>query len=357
MAFVLNNWYVAAWPEEVTRDKILARTICGRAMILFRDAQGKAVGLEDRCCHREAPLSLGWMEPDATVRCGYHGMRFDGSGACVEIPGRSTIPPSARVDTWPVHEKHGWIWVWPGDPELADPALIPAGMARNDMDGWTSVGSTCYVKGHYQLIVDNLMDLTHVTFVHQGTLGDPVVLDNPLDVRNDDISVTAERWMINHDPSPFWKRNLNRKLGKDVMADRWQIIRFEAPSFVMLDNGAAPTGLDVREHPERRSEGVESCSLNAITPETEDTSWYFWAFSRRFLRDDDTFSETLRKEIAAVFDQDRVLVEGTHQVMKRNPGRTVIHLQADKAQNIARRMVKKRLDEEAISKQKQEAVG
>ena len=347
MAFVMNNWYVAAWPDEVGGGRLLARTICGLAMIFFRDASGKVVALEDRCCHREAPLSLGWLENDGTVRCGYHGMRFDGKGACVEIPGQERIPSNARVGTWPVHEIHGWVFVWPGDPELADPALIPDGLARNDKEGWTSVGGVSYVKGHYQLIVDNLMDLTHVTYVHQGTLGDPVVADSPLEVRRDDVSVTAERWMINHEPSPFWKRNLNRKLGKDVMADRWQIIRFEAPSFVMLDNGAAPTGLNVREHPALRSSGVESCNLNAITPETEDTSWYFWAFSRRFLPDDQEFSETLRSEIAAVFEQDRVMVEATHRVMKREPGRPVTHLLADAAQNMARKMVEKRLEQEA----------
>ncbi len=100
MPFIMNAWYVAAWPREIEAGKLLARTICNESMVLFRDAAGKAAALEDRCCHRQMPLGKGWLE-DGTLRCGYHGLRFDGAGKCVEIPGQPNIPPRARVRTCP----------------------------------------------------------------------------------------------------------------------------------------------------------------------------------------------------------------------------------------------------------------
>src|SRR6185369_13880286 len=124
MPFIMNAWYVAAWPRDVEAGKILARTICNQPLVLFRDARGAAVALEDRCCHREMPLAKGWLE-NGTVRCGYHGLRFDGSGKCVEIPGQSNIPPRARVRAYPLVERHGWLSVWPGDAAKADAALTP----------------------------------------------------------------------------------------------------------------------------------------------------------------------------------------------------------------------------------------
>ena len=347
MALILNVWYVAAWPQEVSAEKLLSRTICALPMVFFRDAQGKASALEDRCCHREMPLSQGWME-SCTVRCGYHGMRFDGAGQCVEIPGQEFIPPGAKVIAYPVVERHGWIWVWPGTADLADPKLIPEMFARNDHPDWTSVGSTTYVRGHYELISDNLLDLTHETFNHRESLGNQAVIDHPIEVEHTDSTVTVQRWMFNHEPAPFWKRNLFLKLGRDVPADRWQIINFAPPANIVLDVGVAPTGLGAREG--NRGAGCEGCNLNAITPETEDSTWYFWAFARRFQREDEALSKKLVEQVAGIFEQDRVAIEGVHETMKRNRGRPVIHLIADKGQNLARRMVQVVAEKEAANR-------
>ena len=139
------------------------------------------------------------------------------------------------------------------------------------------------------------------------------------------------------------------KLGREVRVDRWQIMRFEPPCFIVLDNGVAPTGRDAKTHPERRAEGVEGCNMNAITPETEDSTHYFWAFARRFLLDDAAMSERLRTEITNVFDQDRVIVEATHKVMKLEPGREVVHLVADRPQNLARALIRQQLTAEAAT--------
>ena len=347
MAFLLNAWYVAAWPSEIKAGEILSRTICGLPMVFFRAKGGSPAALEDRCCHRQMPLSQGWMEGE-NVRCGYHGMLFDGDGRCVGIPGQDFIPPDATVRRYPTAERHGWVWVWPGDAAKADPRVISDIFQRNAHPEWTSVGGTTYVKGHYELISDNLLDLTHESFIHRSSLGNQAVIENPIEVTSDERSVTVQRWMINHEPAPFWKRNLFLKLGKDVPADRWQMIRFEPPAQLVLDVGVAPTGVGAREQG-NRSAGVEGCNLNAITPETEDSTWYFWAFSRKFLREDAELSKKLCEMVAGIFEEDRKAIEGVHRTMKANEGRPVIHLLADKGQNMARRMLARRIEAELSS--------
>lgn len=346
MPFILDAWYVAAWPNEVTADKLLARTICNRPMVLFRNAAGRVAALEDRCCHRQLPLSQGWMEGE-TVRCGYHGMRFDSSGVCVEVPGQAFVPPNAGVIAYPVAERHGWIWVWPGAATRADASLIPEIFARNAHPDWTSTGGTTYVKGHYELISDNLLDLTHETYIHRDSLGNQAVVDHPIEVMHTDTTVTVQRWILDHEPAPFWKAMLRRKLGRDAVADRWQIIHFMPPANLVLDVGVAPTGAGAPQG--ERSAGVEGCNLNAITPETENSTWYFWAFARKFHRDDAELSMKLGDTVRGIFEQDRVAIEAVHQTMLRNAGRPVVHLQADKGQNLARRIVQSALQAELES--------
>jgi len=342
MPFIMNAWYVAAWPREVEPGKILARTICNEPMVLFRDAGGgaggRAVALEDRCCHRQMPLAKGWIE-SGTLRCGYHGLRFDGAGKCVEIPGQASIPPRARVRAYPLVERHGWLWVWPGEAAKADPALVPAIFARMDHPEWTACGGTTYVKCHYQLISDNLLDLTHETYIHRSSLGNQAVVEHPITTKGDAENVVVQRHIPDHEPAPFWKANLFRKLGRHVNADRWQIIHFQPPANLVLDVGVTPAG-----HP--RAEGVEGCNTNAITPETEESVWYFWGFARKFGRDDETLSQKLVESIAKIFEEDREACEAVHRVMRRNPGRAVIDVNADQGTILARRMVAERIGAE-----------
>ncbi len=341
MPFIMNAWYVAAWPHEVEAGKILARTICNEPMVLFRDEAGTAVALEDRCCHREMPLAMGWIE-GGTVRCSYHGLRFDGRGKCVEIPGQPNVPPRARVRAFPLVERYGWLWVWPGDATKADPASIPAIFQRMDHPDWTACGGTTYVKCHYQLISDNLLDLTHETYIHRSSLGNQAVVEHPITTKSDAGKVVVQRLIPDHEPAPFWKANLFRKLGKHVNADRWQIIHFEPPANLVLDVGVTPAGRP-------RGDGVEGCNTNAITPETEDSTWYFWGFARKFSRDDAALSDKLVETIAKIFEEDRAACEAVHAVMKRNPGRKVVDVNADQGTILARRMVTGRIEAEAAA--------
>ncbi|MDE0056678.1 MAG: Rieske 2Fe-2S domain-containing protein, partial [Defluviicoccus sp.] len=135
--YLRNCWYVAAWDHELDGG-FLARTILDRPVVLFRGPDGAPHALEDRCCHRSMPLSEGRLLEE-TVQCGYHGLEFAFDGRCVRVPGQSTIPPGARVRAWPVVERWRWVWIWMGDPDAADPDLIPD-YHWNDDPEWTSYG-------------------------------------------------------------------------------------------------------------------------------------------------------------------------------------------------------------------------
>ena len=155
-----NAWYIGAWADELG-DKPLARRICSDPVVLFRDGSGKAAALADRCCHRAAPLHLGNLV-EAGIQCGYHGLVFDATGRCVAIPGQKLIPQDAQVRSYPAVERDQLVWLWMGDPALADPAKIVDFPYHNDPAHWPNKHAVYPIKGNYMLMVDNLMDLTHL---------------------------------------------------------------------------------------------------------------------------------------------------------------------------------------------------
>ena len=161
--FLRNCWYAAAWSKDLT-DKPLARIFLNEKVVLYRTARGQAAALEDRCCHRAAPLSLGEISGEHLC-CGYHGLQFDTAGQCVLVPGQTQVPPGAAVRSYPVHERWNVVWIWPGEATLADPARIPE-LPWLDDSNWTTTPGMINVKASYQFIIDNLLDLTHVTYVH-----------------------------------------------------------------------------------------------------------------------------------------------------------------------------------------------
>jgi nitrite reductase/ring-hydroxylating ferredoxin subunit len=164
-----NAWYIGAWADEL-RDKPLARRICGDPVVLFRDSSGKAAALADRCCHRAAPLHLGSLV-EAGIQCGYHGLVFDATGRCVTIPGQKLIPQDAQVRSYPTIEKDHLVWLWMGDLMLADPTKIVDFPYHNDPAHWPNKHAVYPIKGNYMLMVDNLMDLTHLGYLHARTVG------------------------------------------------------------------------------------------------------------------------------------------------------------------------------------------
>ena len=169
-SYPLNAWYAAAWSHEI-KHELAARRICDKDVVLYRRSDGGVVALENACWHRLLPLSLGRLKGDEVV-CGYHGLVFNSAGRCTYMPAQKTINPSAAVRAYPTIERHRLVWIWPGDPALADPAKMPD-FHWNDGTDWVGEGGTFYKLGcDYRLVVDNLMDLTHETYVHVGSIGD-----------------------------------------------------------------------------------------------------------------------------------------------------------------------------------------
>ncbi len=256
--FPLNAWYPAAWSREV-QPALVQRTVCGQDVVLYRRPNGGVAALEDACWHRLLPLSMGRLVGDEVV-CGYHGLVFNASGRCTHMPAQKTINPAACVRSYPVVERHRLVWIWPGDPALADPADLPD-FHWNDGAEWKGEGGTFYsLKCDWRLVVDNLMDLTHETYVHSGSIGHDAILDTPFEVTHTDRAATMTRWMIDIDAPPFW----GGLLGQPGRVDRWQIVTFQSPAVVVGDVGVAPTGTGAPQG--NRSQGVNGAFLAAIAP-------------------------------------------------------------------------------------------
>ena len=328
--FPLDAWYAAAYDVEVRRE-LLARTICGKKIVLFRRQDGAAAALADACWHRLLPLSKGRLEGDELV-CGYHGIAYDPRGRCTFMPSQETINPSASVRAYPVVERHRFIWIWPGDPALADPAKIPD-MHWNHDPSWAGDGKLIPVKCDYRLVVDNLMDLTHETFVHGSSIGNRAVAEAPFDVTHSGRFATVTRWMRDVDPPPFWAA----QLGKPGKVDRWQIIRFEAPCTVVIDVGVAPAGTGAPEGD--RSQGVNGHVLNTITPETDGTCLYFWAFARNYRLEEQRLTHELREGVARIFSEDETILEAQQSALDEHPDHVFYNLNIDAGAMWARRLI------------------
>jgi vanillate O-demethylase monooxygenase subunit len=219
-----------------------------------------------------------------------------------------------------------------GDPALADPALVPD-MHWNDDPAWAGDGKTIKVKCDYRLVVDNLMDLTHETFVHGGSIGNDAVAEAPFDVTHGDKTVTVTRWMRGIEAPPFWAAQLQNP----GPVDRWQIIRFEAPGTVIIDVGVAPAGTGAPEGD--RSQGVNGHVLNTMTPETATTCHYFWAFVRNYRLTEQKLTTEIREGVSGIFHEDEIILEAQQRAIDENPDRVFYNLSIDAGAMWARRMI------------------
>ncbi|MGE8105545.1 Rieske 2Fe-2S domain-containing protein [Allorhizobium sp. NPDC080224] len=335
--FPLNAWYAAAYDVELKRQ-LLPRTICNKPVVLYRKENGMPVALADACWHRLVPLSLGRLEGDNVI-CGYHGLEFDETGRCVYMPSQDTINPSACVKSYPIAEKHRFIWIWPGDPALADPALIPDMHWNQDPD-WAADGKLIEVKCDYRLVVDNLMDLTHETFVHGSSIGNRAVAEAPFEASHSDRFAYITRWMEDIDPPPFWRK----QFGRPGKVDRWQIIRFEAPCTVTIDVGVAEAGTGAKQGD--RSKGVNGYVLNTITPSTDKTCLYFWAFARNYDLGNQARTHELREGVAGVFREDEEVLEAQQRAIDANPDHQFYNLNIDAGSMWARKLIDRMIDAE-----------
>jgi phenylpropionate dioxygenase-like ring-hydroxylating dioxygenase large terminal subunit len=329
--FLRNGWYSAIWSHELT-DKPVGKTFLNEKVVLFRNDRGEVGALEDCCCHRAAPLSLGEVL-GATLACGYHGLKFDVNGKCVEVPGQADVPSGAKVRSYPVHERNKVVWIWMGDPGKADTSKVPDMPWLSDPK-WATTPGNLHVNSNYQFIIDNLLDLTHVSYVHRKTLaGDPREATTPTKTERLNDGVRVGRWMIDFVPPPLFAKAGNFT-GK---VDRWQHATWHPPGIVYLDVGCAKTGTGAPEGD--RSQGISIWSSHLITPETEHSSHYMFCFARDFSLDDQQMSKLLFDGSKATFMED---VEFLEAVQTNRTGGTLdglIHVTADAAQLQARRML------------------
>jgi phenylpropionate dioxygenase-like ring-hydroxylating dioxygenase large terminal subunit len=224
---------------------------------------------------------------------------------------------------------------------LRRPDLISSLFSYNIDPEWTVIGNTSNVRGNYQLLSDNLLDLTHETFVHKDSLGDASIPEFPITVVEEEGDIVVTRWILDQPPAPFSRAALGRG---GIRCDRWQIIRFAPPANLILEVGVAPVEDNAREN--GRSGGAEGFNSHAITPETETTSWYFWTFGRKFRRDDEVLTGRLKEATSAIIAEDVHAIEAVQACMGREPNRSMLDIRVDSGALRARRMVKRLLEQE-----------
>lgn len=336
-------WYVAASADELT-ERPLGRTICGQPMVFFRNGQGEVAALEDFCPHRGAPLSLGFVRDGALV-CGYHGLVMGCAGRATSMPGQ-TVDKFAGVRRFPVIERYGFLWVWPGDADAADPArLHPLEWAESPE--WAYGGGYYHIACDYRLMVDNLMDLTHETYVHSTSIGQKEIDEAPVETRVEDGHVVTQRFMAGIEAPPFWKMALRGAgLPDDQPVDRWQICRFTLPSHVMIEVGVALAGKG-GYHAEHRWK-ASSTVVDFITPETETSHHYFWGMARRFAVEDAALTDVIRAGQGTIFGEDLEMLERQQANLLRYPDRRLMKLNIDAGGVRSRLMIDRAIAAERV---------
>ena len=333
MDYVRNAWTVAAWAREVGRG-LTRIIIMEEPIVLFRATDGGVVAFEDRCPHKLLPLSKGKLIGD-TVQCGYHGMTFGRDGRCVRIPGQDNLPDSAYVRTYPVHQQHDIVWIWMGDPEKADPADIFS-LPEFDDPAWRAhQGDALYLKSNYLNVAENLVDPSHVSFVHPTTLGNPESEDVPVHVDTSGAVLAAWRWIRNAPPVGFFQSFG----GFTGHVDRWHYYYLHMPSVAVIDFGSADTALGIPE--DRRQDGVRVFAIHLLTPVSETETIDRWMHLRNVRIDDPSVGESMDAMFRIAFAEDKEILEAIQEEELRPITRRPVRLGIDKAPNIYRLRIKR----------------
>ena len=333
--FLKNCWYVAAWSHELGDGAMLGRKIIGEPVMLARRPDGSAFALADRCSHRRAPLSLGRIEEGCVIRCMYHGLRFDDSGKCLSVPGTDTLPPNTSVRSYPVIEQHSWLWVWMGDPQKADPALVPEAFGLDDPQ-WTMRADQLDYAAHYELVNDNLCDLSHVDFVHETTLGHVTGggwAEAMPTIKPHERSVRFERWFVAKPASPT----------NPMLVDTWSAYTYHVPGIFVMENRSYKHGEaeacgfkePTREPMTRRIE------QQAVTPISESSTRYFYAtgFDSRM---PSKLLDPIFDVIMATFAEDKTIIEAQQRIWDATPpDMPMAFIPQDKAPAMMRQILKK----------------
>lgn len=325
--YVENCWYMVGWSSELVSGQLHPVSVINRPVVLFRGEQGQAVALEDRCCHRFAPLSKGRLEADCTLRCMYHGLLFAADGTCLEIPGQDKVPATARVRAYPVVERGGWLW--PGDPARADESLIPPVVALDDPRYIFRTGTIDYAAD-YQLINDNLTDFSHLSYVHANSFGATSYwADQRPSVKPIERGVRITRW---------------------TATDKGEVMSKDAPTVALRPAGVGATALfqtqdylvpgvlimrsetyQLEDMPDDRlSESAAepvtgTLTCQAVTPTVDGRSRYFFSWGPRACDGDDAAADRMLALAHKAFAEDREMIEAQQRVIDQcGPGQEML---------------------------------
>ena len=334
MSFPLNVWYAAAWCDDIGRE-LLGRTIANVPLVMFRKQDGDIAVLNDTCPHRFAPLHKGKLVGDS-VECGYHGLHFNCEGSCVKNPhGDGKIPKMARIESYPVIEKHHIVWVWLGERAKATPEQVPDFPWLNEESYTFTPRSTMHMDLGYRLIIDNLLDLSHAAYLHPDTLGAEPGTKDIVDVSQEGNRIYSKRLIP--DSAPAFVFRATGALESEDNVDYWADMRLDLPGSFYMDAGITNPGGE-------RADGKILSSVQLVTPETENSSFYLWCVFRNYQRDNHEITDAITQTVERAFTQeDEPMIKA---VQERMNGREFwsmkpLLLSGDGAAVLARRITDK----------------
>jgi phenylpropionate dioxygenase-like ring-hydroxylating dioxygenase large terminal subunit len=342
--YLWESWYCAGWSADLV-DEPTAIKILDRELVLFRDQLGTACAISNRCSHRFAPLSGGRMV-GGVLECPYHGLQFDGTGTCIFNPHGDQIPPRAHVKSYPIVEKHRALWVWMGDPANADPAMIFP-LPFLDDDRYAVATGYLHIKADYQLLNDNLLDLTHALYIHPKTVGVPMedlanIKRAEWDVKSEANVVTTEMTVYGVPATPQYLGLFKESIGNLRIHVTWQ-----APSCFALDMSMSPEDTPRPMIDDPREDSVLIPGAHLIVPETESTCHYFYAQTRSTDIDNEEKTRQMLSVAHYTFTQeDAPIIEECFRLMDGNEFFDLLpfSLPTDKAGLQARRILKKLIE-------------
>jgi phenylpropionate dioxygenase-like ring-hydroxylating dioxygenase large terminal subunit len=341
--YLRNAWYVAAFGDELAEAPI-RRVLFDMPIVMFRGESGAISALLDRCPHRFVPLSRGKVVGDH-LECGYHGLRFDRSGACVLNPhGGGHVPASAKVRSFPVLERHELVWFWPGDPSKTDPRTIPSEFAVLQSSRIRSIRGYLHVKANYQLIVDNLLDLSHTIYIHPQFSATSSATSG--------VKAAAPKIELQREPDGIWARrsmdnvpatDLNRRMGATAELVNFRShMRWFAPALLYFDLGFTECTEEAADFPQP--------GTHFVTPETELSSHYFFSQGRSTELDSKETDEFVRRSVLYAFgEQDEPMLEAQQAALGQSAdlmGGKPVLLKTDAAPLAARRFLEEMIKRE-----------
>ncbi|MBC7392902.1 MAG: aromatic ring-hydroxylating dioxygenase subunit alpha, partial [Variovorax sp.] len=277
---------------------------------------------------------------------GYHGLEMGCDGKTIAMPGQR-VRGFPAIRAYPVIERYGFVWVWPGDPAQADEAKLHR-LEWAESPEWAYGGGLYHIECDYRLMIDNLMDLTHETYVHATSIGQPEIDETPTKTTTEGDEVITARHMENIMAPPFWRMALRgNHLADDVPVDRWQICRFTPPSHVLIEVGVAHAGNGGYNADAKFK--ASSIVVDFITPETETSIWYFWGMARNFNPNDKALTASIREGQAKIFGEDLEMLERQQRNLSAHPHRALLKLNIDSGGVQSRRVLDRILAAESAS--------